>query len=276
MQIKKIVSGAQTGADRAALDFAIEHDIEHGGWVPEGRAAEDGIVPSHYHVKELADAGYPERTEKNVEDSDGTLIISRGELTGGSLLTRQMAEKYAKPCLHINLSDVIIFDAAIDVYDWIAAHKIRVLNVAGPRASKDPGIYDVTLDILETVIHIDAISGAMPGTSERAASRRGSADVKAGQPKSVEQAVDILASELSPKAKSRIAGRISSDLAGPEEDFLRHIIERFALEDENRVLLKSCGQIAQKSPVDAREAALVIAERLRNKLREKGQLRVVR
>ncbi|MCF8110973.1 MAG: putative molybdenum carrier protein [Desulfobacteraceae bacterium] len=276
MQIKKIVSGAQTGADRAALDFAIEHAIEHGGWVPEGRLAEDGIVPSRYRVKELPGAGYPARTEKNVEDSDGTLIISRGELTGGSLLTRQMAEKHAKPCLHINLAKVIIFDAAIDVYDWIAAHKIRVLNVAGPRASKDPGIYGVTRDILETVSHIDTISGAMPGTSVHAGNREGAADGNSAQAENVEQAVDILVDELSPRAKSRIAGSTSKEPEGLEDFFVRHVIERFGLEAENMALLKSCGQVSQQSAVSARQAAMVIIERLRERLREIGQLRVIK
>jgi len=162
MQIKKIVSGGQTGADRAALDFAIEYGIEHGGWVPEGRRAEDGTVPSHYNVRELPGGSYPERTERNVIDSDATLIISHGELTGGSKLTRELAEKHARACLHIDLLKLIAFDAAIDIHEWIAAHKIEILNIAGSRASKDPEIYRITCNLLETAFHIDIISTAMP------------------------------------------------------------------------------------------------------------------
>lgn len=274
--MKKIVSGAQTGADRAALDFAIEYGIEHGGWVPEGRLAEDGIVPSHYRVSELPGGDYPRRTEKNVEDSDGTLIVSGRELTGGSLLTRQMAEKHAKPCLHVNLGSVIVFDAAIDVYEWLVAHGIMVLNVAGPRASKDPGIYDVTRSILETVLHIGAISGAMPETAGQARGCPRFSNIETGQPQSVEEAVEMLIAELSAKTKSRIAGRTSKDLADFEKVLARYIIDRFALESENRTLLESCRDISHKSSIDAYNAAIVITDRLWERLREMGQLRVVK
>ncbi len=83
MRIKKIISGGQTGADQAALDFAIKHDIPHGGWIPKGRKTEDGIFPDKYHLQEMPTASYPKRTEKNILDSDGTLIFSKGTLTGG-------------------------------------------------------------------------------------------------------------------------------------------------------------------------------------------------
>ncbi|MFW6080822.1 MAG: putative molybdenum carrier protein [Desulfosalsimonas sp.] len=276
MQIKKIVSGAQTGADRAALDFAIDYGIDHGGWVPEGRLAEDGTIPSHYMVRELPGGDYPARTEKNVEDSDGTLIISRGELNGGSLLTRQMAEKHARPCLHINLGRIIVFDAAIDVYEWLVAHGIEVLNVAGPRASKDRGIYDVTRNILETVLHIDAITGAMPEAAEHAKGQgRNSAD-ESEMPGSVEQAVDILVAELAEKTKSRLAGRSGKDLSGFEKGLLQYIVERFGLESSNRDLINACRRISVKGEINAAEAAEIIIGRLWQRLRETGQLRVIK
>ncbi|MCF8025325.1 MAG: putative molybdenum carrier protein [Desulfobacteraceae bacterium] len=276
MKIKKIVSGAQTGADRAALDFAIEYGIEHGGWVPEGRMAEDGPVPSHYLVRELPGGDYVQRTEKNVEDSDGTLIVSRGELTGGSLLTWQMAEKHAKPCLHVNLGSVIVFDAAIDVYEWLTAHGIEVLNVAGPRASKDQGIYDVTCNILETVFHIDTIYGSMPGSAEKAGAGRSGSTGGSGLPQSVEQAVKILITELGAKTKSRIAGRTGKDIAEFENELVSYIVDRFGLERENRELLESCRNISQNNGIEGHEAASIIIGRLWDRLREIGQLRVVK
>ena len=98
MMIKKLISGAQTGADRAALDFAINNDIPHGGWVPRGRKAEDGVIPDRYHVKETPEPEYSRRTALNVMDSDGTLIFSHGPLTGGSALTEKLARKYNKAC----------------------------------------------------------------------------------------------------------------------------------------------------------------------------------
>ena len=82
--IKRIISGGQTGADRAALDFAIKMDLPHGGWIPKGRLAEDGPLPEKYQLQEMPTQNYPKRTEQNVIDSDGTLIITHGKLTGGS------------------------------------------------------------------------------------------------------------------------------------------------------------------------------------------------
>ena len=93
--IRRIISGGQTGADRAALDVAIKLDMPHGGWIPKGRKTEDGILPRKYHMQEMPTASYPKRTERNILDSDGTLILSRGKLTGGSALTRRLAKKHS-------------------------------------------------------------------------------------------------------------------------------------------------------------------------------------
>lgn len=101
--IKKIISGGQTGTDQAALDVAIEAGIPHGGWIPKGRKTEEAPLPEEYRLQELPSDGYAERTEKNVLDSDGTLIFSHGELTGGSALTRQLANDHEKPWLHLDL-----------------------------------------------------------------------------------------------------------------------------------------------------------------------------
>ena len=102
--IKKIISGGQTGADRAALDAAIESGFEHGGWAPKGMKAEDGRIPDKYNLKEMPTSSYPKRTEQNIVDSDGTIIVSHGPLTGGSLLTQNLAIDHHKPCKHIDLS----------------------------------------------------------------------------------------------------------------------------------------------------------------------------
>ena len=102
MRIRKLVSGGQTGADRAALDWAIAHAVPHGGWCPAGRLAEDGPIPVCYGLVELAGAGYHERTRANVRDSDATLIVSiHAELTGGTLLTAKAAQLFGRPCLQL-------------------------------------------------------------------------------------------------------------------------------------------------------------------------------
>lgn len=151
--ITKIVSGGQTGADRAALDFAIKNDIPYGGWIPKKRLTEEGRLPDNYQMREMATRSYARRTEQNVIDSDGTLIISHGKLTGGSALTRQFAKRHQRPWLHIDLnkhSD--LSKAAVPVSRWIADNAIKVLNVAGPRASKDAGIYKGVMNLLKKSI----------------------------------------------------------------------------------------------------------------------------
>ena len=156
--ISKIISGGQTGADRAALDVAIDYGIPHGGWIPKGRKTEDGILPDKYNLQEMPTSSYPKRTEKNILDSDGTLIISHGELTGGSALTRKLATKHGRPWLHIDL-DTIDVDPSNVIKPWIGMYGIKVLNVAGSRASKDPDIYKDTVKLLKAVHHIRTFQG---------------------------------------------------------------------------------------------------------------------
>jgi len=153
--IAKIISGGQTGADRAALDFAIKHNIPHGGWVPKGRKTEDGTLPEKYQLQEMPTGDYSKRTEQNVLDADGTLIVSHGMLTGGSALTEFLAEKHAKPCLHIDLNLLSMQEAAQITNKWIERHGLKVLNVAGPRGKKDPKIYDATMRLLENTFYPD-------------------------------------------------------------------------------------------------------------------------
>jgi hypothetical protein len=150
--IKKIISGGQTGADRAALDIAINLQIPHGGWLPKGRKAEDGPVPAHYQLKEMSNESYPARTEANVADSDGTLIITHGELKGGSKLTREYALKHRKPHLHIDLDVLRGDDILYTIVNWIVENNIAVLNVAGSRASEDPELYDNVFEVLNRLL----------------------------------------------------------------------------------------------------------------------------
>lgn len=144
----KIISGGQTGADRAALDAAISLDIPHGGWVPKGRKAEDGKVPYQYNLQEMMSPKYRDRTQKNILESQGTLIFSFGPLTGGSALTEALAIRYNRPCLHVNLEHTAPDKAVAIIEDWLMKKTISTLNVAGPRASGEPGIYKAVKHIL--------------------------------------------------------------------------------------------------------------------------------
>ena len=146
--IKKIISGGQTGADQAGLDFAIEHEIPHAGWIPKGRLTEVGPLPEKYNLQEMPSKSYPKRTEKNIIDSDGTLIVSHGKMTGGTLLTWELAEKHNKPCLHVDLKVHSITVGANFLHDWVEQNGIKTMNVAGPRASKDNKIYSAVKELL--------------------------------------------------------------------------------------------------------------------------------
>jgi hypothetical protein len=133
----RIISGGQTGVDRGALDAAIAAGVEHGGWCPRGRLAEDGPIADRYRLTETDAPEYSVRTERNVIDADATLILCRGPLSGGTELTLQLAQRHGRPCLVIDLDCAPTVET---VRKWLRAHAVEVLNVAGPRESLNPGI----------------------------------------------------------------------------------------------------------------------------------------
>jgi hypothetical protein len=136
--IEKITSGGQTGVDRAALDVALELGIPCGGWCPKGRRAEDGRIPERYPLEEASSKEYPVRTRLNVEDSDGTLVLTAGNPTGGTALTLKLARQLHKPFLLVDLAR----DASPSVLRaWLQENHILILNVAGPREGESSGIY---------------------------------------------------------------------------------------------------------------------------------------
>ncbi len=147
--LEKIVSGGQTGADRAALDFAIARGIPHGGWCPKGRLAEDGTIDASYELTETPTKTFRQRTEWNVRDSDGTVIFStHAQLSGGSKRTAKFARLHHKPVLHLSRDDELPF-LAESLRRFIQENEIKVLNVAGPRASKEPDVAAFVTEVLE-------------------------------------------------------------------------------------------------------------------------------
>lgn len=134
----RIVSGGQTGVDRAALDAAMESGIPCGGWCPAGRLAEDGCIPDRYPVVELPGAGYRQRTLRNLRDADATVIFYRPPLSGGSFATMEGCERANKPCLMIDITSSGLDGAIAQLGAFVEQHRVSVLNVAGPRGSGDP------------------------------------------------------------------------------------------------------------------------------------------
>ena len=152
MKALKIISGGQTGVDRAALDVALKHGIECGGWCPARRLDEFGKIPRHYPVQELQGGGFMERTLQNVKDSDGTVVIYPGELYGGTEQTVRFCVELERPHQLIDTSRTSAEDAAKLIADFVLKNKIGILNVAGPRQSEWPGGYDYASRVLDSFL----------------------------------------------------------------------------------------------------------------------------
>lgn len=154
MQKFKIISGGQTGADRAALDWAITNGYEHGGYCPRGRRSETGPIPPQYKLVELGSTNYLERTRRNVFESDATVIFSVNRaLSSGSLFTRDCAQELGRPCVHIS-KNLHGNSAAHRLVSFLNEHgfKIRTLNIAGTRASKEPQVHNFVVAVLDAAL----------------------------------------------------------------------------------------------------------------------------
>ncbi len=163
-----IVSGGQTGVDRAALDAALEAGLDCGGWCPLDRAAEDGPIAPRYPLREAASPDPARRTLLNVRDSDATLIIAHGALGGGTELAARHAKLLSRPCLVVDLAGTEGEDGhAARIIDWLREEGVRRLNVAGPRESGAPGIYDDALALLSQVFSAPGIQSPPAGPVER-------------------------------------------------------------------------------------------------------------
>jgi hypothetical protein len=135
----RIVSGGQTGVDRGALSGALQGGLACGGWCPAGRRAEDGPIPEQFPLRELEDRDYAARTRRNVADSDATVILAFGEPGGGTALTARCARALGRPLLVLDAHALTPGEACGKLMEFLADRKVRVLNVAGPRASDAPG-----------------------------------------------------------------------------------------------------------------------------------------
>ena len=273
--VNKIISGGQTGADQAALDVAIKLGISHGGWIPRGRKTENGVLDDKYQLKEMEADNYNERTAQNVIDSDGTLIISHGKLTGGSDYTREIALRRNRPWLHIDLNKTIAFQAAKKIRSWIKEHKIEVLNIAGPRASKDPNIYKATIDVLETAFYLDLINVTMPehfGPPDKRAAEL----EKDSLPQTVEQAADKLLLKLSLRDKTMIANIPEENLIDLYRSLEVYIQNEVRSWLSNELLLKSCRSASGKNNLGQHNASLIIIKALWYKLQTTNVLRIVK
>ncbi len=276
--IKKIISGGQTGADQAALDTAIKLDIPHGGWLPKGRLTEAGPLPEKYQLKEMVSSSYPKRTEQNVIDSDGTLIFSHGELAGGSKLTKELAEKHSRHFLHVDLNQTTSFDAARNINSWIQKNGIEILNIAGPRASSDPGIYQAVADILEALFYLDLMETGSSAKAEdfRRLAEQENKDSIPDFPQTIDEAVERLIQIMDLKDKVTVANMTELEMESLYPRFGRYIIAKFGLLKGNDNLFRSCSHESSLKNPDDHDAAEIIIKELWIKLRKTHRLKIVK
>ena len=150
----KIITSGQTGADQGALDAALRLGHPCGGWCPKGRKSEAGRIPDRYPMQEHPSASYPARTEANDRDADGTLVFISGQPTRGTALTLKLARKHAKPLFIVDLEQAAVDAAAERIWEWGVENRIKVLNVAGSRESKHPGIGGIVQAVIGRVIEL--------------------------------------------------------------------------------------------------------------------------
>jgi predicted Rossmann-fold nucleotide-binding protein len=153
--LKKIVSGGLPGVEKAALDAAIKLDIPHQGWTYKSRHAENDVLPERYNVKEIANPSYFERLEKNIKDSDGTVILTYGQLIRGSNATSDLAQKHKKPCLLLELNTCTRIQASSSIRKWMENHGIKEVFFTGSKPIAAPNINEDVILIIEGVCQVE-------------------------------------------------------------------------------------------------------------------------
>lgn len=234
--VKKVISGGQTGAGRAALDFALEIGIPS--------------IP-----------GDPLRLDQNVINSHGTLILSHGELSGEALRTKKCADQLKRPCLHIDLTRTNGFTAATKIIHWIVGSGIEILNIAGQGAGKDPQIYQETLKVLRASYYMAALSEEMQGYPHL--------------PGTLEEALESLTASMSLKERTRLARMDEGELTFFHPALAAYVSKRFGLSAGNRTLMAACRLASDSKDLDENGASFLIIRELCDKLRYTHSLRLV-
>ena len=273
--LKKIISGGQVGADQGALDAAIKYNFPHGGWIQKGRKTQSGILPDKYELEEMPVAGYKERIEKNVIESDGTVSISHGNLSGGADYSQKMAKKHNRPCLHIDLEDTPPFRAPTEINTWIIENNIEVLNVTGSRSSEDSNVHRDTVYIIEGTILLSLIN-AKSGKRLTDYDRKELLDKLPIPPKTVDEAVDRVLSDLDLRSKTKIANMDLNNLAIIHSKLHVYFKNAFGVWHGNKELLADCRAISKDLIYNEDEATFVILKAVWKKLRGTHTLRVVK
>ncbi|QTA89071.1 putative molybdenum carrier protein [Desulfonema magnum] len=273
--IKKIISGGEVGVEQAALDVAVKLGVARGGWVPKWRKIENGPFTNKYRLQEMPHANYSQATEQNVLDSDGTLIISQGELIASSALNRRFAERHKRPWACIDLNITIAFQAAQKIESWIKNHRLEVVNVTGPKEGEGLDIYKIASDILETAFQMLLIDMDRYDPFSVSDNAETKPDDFIGLPKTVENAVDALFSRLSFNERSKIANMPKEKLTGLSSSLSAYIKNEFRLWEGEDEFIKTYHPLSEDDYPD--DVSLIIVTELWKKLQESDNiLRVIK
>ena len=264
--ITKIISGGQTGADQAALDAAIKLGVPHGGWIPKGRLTEDGTLPDKYQLIEMPTKDYPARTEKNILESDGTLILSHSKLTGGSKLTEKLCKQLKKPCLHIDHTDKVFSEIVSNIHSWALGNSIETLNVAGPRASKDPLIYEHTFYIVEAVLLLSMVKADIGSKLSDFTQEELLTHIMV--PKSIDEAVDQMLMDFDADQRDSLRRVEEDQLPLLHMNLGMYIRNHFQLWYEKSELMEDCRRETGDPDLHPDSASELIVRRLWEFLRQ--------
>ncbi len=265
--INKIISAGLVDVEQAALDVAIKVDIPHGGWVPNGHKKEDSSLLEKYKLKEMPASSEFEHTERNILDSEGTLVISRGDISGEAALLQNMTEKRNRPFLHIDLDTSSDFFVSQTISAWIAENRIKILHVTGPGVSKDSALYRATSKIFETVLYLDMMGFSLYTIDQMS---------KNMAPQTVDDATGLVISKLTLKDKATIANMNQEDLFSLLPSLGGFIKGKFGLEGRNKNLIESCLSVSGKKSLQEDDAVFLVIEEVWVRLRKTHRLRVVK
>jgi hypothetical protein len=267
--LKMIISGCLPGAGQGALDAAVKLGIPDGGWVPKGALTEDAPMGEAYHLKEMKTSSDDQCTEQNIIESNGTLIVSHGAYAQELKRVRKYAGEHNRSWMHIDLNRTPAFKAAQLIASWIREKKIEILNVTGPKAGEDPGIYQKTMAIIESVYHLSLIDENMGDLEKELAGRQSE------PPRTVDEAVNRLILELPLKDRVGIANMTHDEISSLGPTLGQDIRFEFGLWGKNEFLMDSCRFVSGKKNLNPDDASKIIIESLWEKLRNTHKLRVV-
>jgi hypothetical protein len=264
--IQKIISGAREGVEQAALDVALKLEIPHSGWVSKGCKS---AFPKKFNLKETASATDDACREKNIVFSDGTLFLSSKECDDDLNRAKHLAKTHQKPFLDVDFRKTSRFESALTICKWIIEHQIQTLHVTGEKAEKGSQVCMDTMDVLESAVYLSHVEYNTPLTVTLPL-------VDKQVPKTIDDAVDLLISDLPLKDRVIIANMTLGELGSLNITLGKYIREAFGLWEGNAHLMESCRVYAKDPALQAENASILIIKLLWEKIKGSHRLRIVR